>query len=196
MIRNLEKKLKFIELIDKMKDIKRAIILINWRKETNAEHTFHVAMMVVLFIEDFPRLDQNKCLKMALFHDLVEIFAWDTVLFDEKMEKTKLEREKKALLMLEKVLWKSEFRSYKELIEEYENKMSDESIFVNQLDKLQPMIQVVLEWWKTWHEFKIDKKRLLKNKRAKIDWKFWLDKVLEKYLKIAEKNKMYYEEKY
>jgi 5'-deoxynucleotidase YfbR-like HD superfamily hydrolase len=32
-------------------------------------------MMVIVFIEDFPELDSLKCIKMALFHDLVEIFA-------------------------------------------------------------------------------------------------------------------------
>jgi len=54
-------------------------------------------MMVVILIEDFPKLDSLKCVKMALFHDLVEIFAGDTVIFDEKMEKTKKQRELKAI---------------------------------------------------------------------------------------------------
>ncbi len=44
MIKNLENKLKFIELLDKMKDIERAIILKNGRFETYAEHVFHIAM--------------------------------------------------------------------------------------------------------------------------------------------------------
>ena len=92
MITNLKEKLKFIELMDEMKNIERAIRLKNWREETNAEHSFHMAMMVVVLIEDFPQLDNIKCIKMALFHDLVEIFAWDTVIFDEEREKTKKER--------------------------------------------------------------------------------------------------------
>jgi 5'-deoxynucleotidase YfbR-like HD superfamily hydrolase len=32
-------------------------------------------MMIMIFIEDFPELDFSKCLKMALLHDIVEIFA-------------------------------------------------------------------------------------------------------------------------
>ena len=120
MIKNLQNKLKFIELIDEMKSIKRAIFLRNWRQETNAEHSYHLAMMVIVFSEDFPELNIEKCLKVALIHDLVEVFAWDTVIFDKKMEKTKKEREAKAVLQLEEVLWKDSFKEIKNLILEYE----------------------------------------------------------------------------
>ena len=83
MIKNLENKLKFIELLDQMKDIERAMLLRNGRRENNAEHSFHLAMIVIVFIEDFPELDELKVIKMALFHDIVEIFAWDTIIFDK-----------------------------------------------------------------------------------------------------------------
>ena len=71
MIKNLENKLKFIELLDKMKDIKRVILLKNGKFETDAEHTFHVAMMAIVFSSDFPELAQLKTIKIALFNDLV-----------------------------------------------------------------------------------------------------------------------------
>jgi putative hydrolases of HD superfamily len=53
--------------------------------------------MVLTFVEDFPELDSFKCIKMALLHDIVEVFAGDTVIFDAKMEATKEERERKAI---------------------------------------------------------------------------------------------------
>ena len=141
MIKNLENKLKFIELLDKMKDIERAIILKNWRFETDAEHVFHIAMMVVVFVWDFPELDELKTIKIALLHDLVEIFAWDTVIFawdtvifDEKMTKSKKEREELALYELEKVFWKEEFKEFRGLIEEYEERKTEEAQFVYELD--------------------------------------------------------------
>jgi 5'-deoxynucleotidase YfbR-like HD superfamily hydrolase len=31
--------------------------------------------MVMTFIEDFPELDYEKCIKIALIHDLIEIYA-------------------------------------------------------------------------------------------------------------------------
>lgn len=192
MITNIEKKLKFIELMDNMKNIERAIRLKNWRNETDAEHSFHMAMMVIIFSEDFPNLDSFKCLKMALFHDLVEIFAWDTVIFDKKMEKTKKERETKAINQLEKVLWEKDFKNIRILIEEYENRNSLEAEFVHQIDKIQPIIQIVMEWWSSWHEYKIDKNKLINKKYKQLNDKFWLIKLLDKYFEKAEKNNMFY----
>lgn len=82
MITNLENKLRFIELVDEMKSITRTITLKCGRKESDADHSYHLAMMVLTFAEDFPGLDILKCLKLALLHDLVEIFAGDTYIFD------------------------------------------------------------------------------------------------------------------
>ena len=195
MITNLQNKLKFIELMDEMKNIERAIRLKNWREETNAEHSFHLAMMVVILIEDFPKLDSLKCVKMALFHDLVEIFAGDTVIFDEKMEKTKKQRELKAIWQLEEVLWKEDFENIKILIEEYENRSSLEAEFVHQIDKIQPIIQIVMEWGSSWHEYKIDKDKLINKKYKQINDKFWLMQLLDWYFEKAEKENMFYKEK-
>jgi len=180
--------------MDEMKNIERAIRLKNGREETNAEHSFHLAMMVVVFIEDFPELDSLKCIKIALFHDLVEIFAGDTVIFDEKMEKTKEQRELKAIWQLEEVLWKKDFKNIKILIEEYMEKKTPEAEFIHQIDKVQPIIQIVMEWGSSWHEYKIDKEKLIKNKYSKIDDKFWLIKLLDKYFEKAEKENMFYRE--
>jgi putative hydrolases of HD superfamily len=100
MIKNIEKKLKFIELVDEMKNIKRAIFLRDGTQENDAEYSYHLAMMVMTFIDDFPELDYEKCLKIALIHDLIEIYAGDTVALDKEAEKTKKQREKNAFLRL------------------------------------------------------------------------------------------------
>ena len=82
MITNLKNKLKFIELMDEMKNVARVISLRNNTFENDAEHSFHLALMVIVFWEDFPELDLLKCLKLALLHDLVEIYAGDTYFLD------------------------------------------------------------------------------------------------------------------
>ena len=195
MITNIQNKLKFIELMDEMKNIERAIFLRNWRQENDAEHSFHLAMMVIVFIDDFPALNTEKCLKIALLHDIVEVFAGDTVIFDKNMEVTKVERERKAILQLEEVLWKNEFKSFRDIIEEYMDRSSIEAEFVHQIDKFQPIVQIVMEWWKTWNHFKFDKTQLIENKYKKIDDKFWLMKVLDIYFEKAERENMFYSEK-
>lgn len=195
MIKNLENKLKFIELLDEMKNIERAIYLRNWKREDNAWHSFHLAMMVLVFIKDFSNLDVLKCVKMALLHDIVEIFAWDTVIFDTKMEATKEDRERKAIDQLEEVLWKEDFESFRKIIEEYMARSSDEAEFVHQIDKFQPIMQIVMEGWKTWHDWKIDKNKLIDKKYKEVNDKFWLIKILERYFNKAERENMFYKEK-
>ncbi len=61
-------------------------------------------MMVLIFVEDFVDLDVFKCLKMSLLHDLVEVFAGDTYIFDTKAIETKKEREELSLKKLEEIL--------------------------------------------------------------------------------------------
>ncbi len=180
----LKKKLKFLEILEEMKNIKRAIILKSWERETDAEHSYDLAFMIMLFWEDFKdKLNLEKCYKMALLHDIVEIYAWDTVIFDKKMEATKKEREKESLEKIETLLWKEFFRPYKKIIEEYESKNTLEAKFVNQIDKLQPVIQIVNEWWTSWVKYNISKEEVFKKKRSQIDNTFWLRDILEDYIK-------------
>ena len=108
------------------------------------------------------------------------------------MTKTKKQREAKAILKLEKVLWKKDFKEYKKLILEYENKSSLEAEFVYELDKLQPMIQIVMEWWSTWKNYKINKEKLMKDKYKKITNKFWFRDILRRYERLAEEKDVFY----
>jgi 5'-deoxynucleotidase YfbR-like HD superfamily hydrolase len=62
------------------------------------------------------------------------------VIFDAKMEATKDEREQKAIIQLEEVLWEESFAPMKEIIEEYMNRSSLEAEFVHQIDKFQPIM--------------------------------------------------------
>ena len=101
-------------------------------------------MMVMILIDDFPDLDALKCLKLALLHDLVEIFAGDTYIFDTEWVKNKKEREHASLLKIEEIVGKDQFREFKSIIDEYESHQTREAQFVYQLDKLHPMIQIYM----------------------------------------------------
>jgi putative hydrolase of HD superfamily len=146
----------------------------------------------MVFIEDFPELDYLKCLKIALLHDIVEIFAWDTYIFDKEGIDTKKQRELESLKKIEKVLWENKFSDYKKIIEEYEDKNTKESIFVSQLDKLQPVIQVYIMWWKDHFTYKAKKEAVFENKYKIIDDTFGLRKVLDVYFEKLVKWNMFY----
>ena len=93
----LKKQMEFIVEVDKVKNIFRQTYLADGkRKENDAEHSWHLAMMVVILSEYFKGADILKTVKMVLIHDLVEIYAGDTFAYDEKGYLDKDEREQAA----------------------------------------------------------------------------------------------------
>lgn len=81
---DLSKQISFIKEIDKIKYIQRKTKLFNSdRPENDAEHSWHLAMMTIVLAEhaDIP-IDVLKVVKMVLIHDIVEIDAGDTFIYD------------------------------------------------------------------------------------------------------------------
>ena len=91
MTDRLKQQLSFLVEIDKMKSILRQTLLIDKsRRENDAEHSWHFAMMAMILAEYAdPNVDLNHVLRMALVHDLIEVyaghtFAYDTVGYEDK----------------------------------------------------------------------------------------------------------------
>ena len=81
----LKKQAKFIEEIEKLKAVTRFNRTIDGRFENSAEHSWQVAFVSNLLYEYYPqKLDMGKVTLMLLLHDLGEIYAGDTWVFDEK----------------------------------------------------------------------------------------------------------------
>ena len=94
----LEKQFRFLEEVDKEKQIFRQTYLADGkRKENDAEHAWHLALMTALLSEYANEpIDVLKTMGMVLFHDVVEIDAGDTYAYDEDGKKTQAQREQKA----------------------------------------------------------------------------------------------------
>lgn len=76
-----EKQLEFLIKADKLKNVLRQTVLVDEsRQETVAEHSWHFALTAATLLEysNFPKIDMLKVLKMALVHDLVEVYAGGT----------------------------------------------------------------------------------------------------------------------
>lgn len=162
-----EKKiLKFIEEIDKFKFVTRIIHMQKGNlMEDDAQHSWHLAMMVWLFSGHFDKkINLNQAIKMTLMHDLVEIYAGDTFAYDVEGRKDKKKREDKAAKKLFKMLPKNLEEEMHQLWNEYENRVTPEAIFVQAMDKIHPMIQIHLAKGKTWREYKITSKMIWENK--------------------------------
>ena len=141
-----QKALNFLKLIDQYKNIFRLIYLDNKKRlENDAEHSWHLAMMVWIFAPFYETpVNLEKCIKMALMHDLVEIYAGDVHSFDEEGRKNKKLREDKAAIKLFAKLPQPLKTEFKQLWVEYEDKKTAEAIFTQAIDKLHPLLQNTL----------------------------------------------------
>ena len=160
----LQKQLDFIVEIDRMKTVYRQNVLIHEdRQENDAEHSWHLAVMAMLLREHFnePHIDLLKSIKMALIHDLVEIYAGDTFCYDEEGKKDKLEREKESANRLFALLPEDQSQEFHDLWEEFEQAASGEARFAACLDRLQPLLLNINTEGHTWRKPGVTKEKIL-----------------------------------
>lgn len=100
-INRLNQQFAFIREIDKEKFIGRQTYLTDAkRKENDAEHAWHMAIMTLLLSEYAnQKIDVLKTISMLLIHDLVEIDAV-TPMHMMKREKRRRRRENRKLLIV------------------------------------------------------------------------------------------------
>lgn len=140
-IEKLRKQMDFIIEIDKMKNIYRQTLVLNEdRAENDAEHSWHLAMMVMLLSEYANEpIDVPHTIKMVLIHDIVEVDAGDTYCYDKEGYKDKAEREEKAAQRLFGMLPEEQRNELYRLWREFEEFKTPESKFANAVDRCQPM---------------------------------------------------------
>ena len=176
----LEQQIQFIKEIDKLKQIFRQNIVIGTeRNENDAEHSWHLAMMAILFSEYSTDKNINilKVVKMVLIHDLVEIDAGDTFCYDEKGYEDKEEREKKAAQKLFSLLPSDQAKEILELWNEFEQLNTPESRFAAGIDRFQPLILNYNTSGHTWQKPGITSANVLKRnelleKNAPLLWEY------------------------
>ena len=150
----LEKQFEFIREIDKEKNIFRQTYLADGlRKENDAEHSWHMAVMVMLLSEYAnEEIDVLKTMSMVLVHDLIEIDAGDTYASDTEGNKTKKERELKAADRLFSLLPTDQKEKLRALWDEFEEGVTPEARFANTMDKIQPLVLNNASGGKSWVE--------------------------------------------
>jgi putative hydrolase of HD superfamily len=148
----LKKQIDFIVEIDKLKHILRRTVLIDKsRRENDAEHSWHLAVMAILLKEYAAEdVDLEKVMKMVLVHDLVEIDAGDTFCYDAKANLDKRDRELCAADRLFAILPEDQAKELRRLWEEFEECTTPEARFAASLDRLQPFIHNVHTDGHTW----------------------------------------------
>ena len=167
MNQRLHEQIQFLIEIDKLKHVFRRTRLLNGsRYENDAEHAWHLAMMVMVLHEHSNQpVELSKVVKMVLIHDLVEIDAGDTFLYDEKNIISKQEAETKAAVRIFGLLPDDQRRELIDLWEEFERKQTPEARFAAALDRLEPLIQNAHTEGHAWIKYGITKNQVInKNK--------------------------------
>lgn len=148
----LDQQLKFIAEIDKMTSVlRRTLLLDRSRAENDAEHSWHIAVMALLFKEyAVVEVNIHHAVEMLLVHDLVEIYAGDTFAYDTAGNETKAAREQEAADKLFALLPEEQGSYIRSLWNEFDAKNSADAKYANCLDRLQPFLHNVLTEGFTW----------------------------------------------
>ena len=138
----LKKQLDFSLEIDKEKNIIRQTHLSGQgRKENDAEHAWHMAIMAYLLREYAnEEVDISKVMLMCLIHDIVEIDAGDTYAYDTDGLATQRAREDAAKERIFSLLPEDQKAELISLFDEFEDSRSPEARFAHAIDNLQPLI--------------------------------------------------------
>lgn len=136
----LQKQMAFCLEIDKEKKIGRQTYVSDAsRKENDAEHAWHMAIMALILSEYANQeIDLLKTVSMLLIHDLVEIDAGDTYAYDETSRASQTEREVNAADRIFGMLPGDQGQKLRALWEEFEAQETPEAKFARTLDNFQP----------------------------------------------------------
>jgi putative hydrolases of HD superfamily len=163
----LRRQLEFILEIDRLKSVLRQSYLIdNDRHENSAEHSWHLAVAAMVLAEHAKEpIDVSKVIRLVLVHDLVEIDAGDTFIYDEAGNAGKAAREQKAADRLFGLLPEEQGKTFMVLWREFEDRQTPEAKFAFALDRLMPILHNVFTQGGSWKEHGIRQEQAIAKNR-------------------------------
>lgn len=165
---HLLKQVAFIKEIDKLKYILRKTRLFHSdRHENDAEHSWHLAMMTIVLAEHSDKpIDILKVLKMVLIHDIVEIDAGDTFIYDATKSHTNTDEELMAAKRIFGLLPTAQAEEFIAIWKEFEDGISNEAKFARSMDRFEPLLQNTSNDGGTWKEFDVPYQQVYDKKKA------------------------------
>ncbi|EJG0691270.1 HD domain-containing protein [Vibrio parahaemolyticus] len=187
----LEKQLALLIELDKLKSVLRRtrVKSAEGRLENSGEHSWHVALMAVLMEEHANApVDICRVMKMLLIHDVVEIDAGDTFVYDTAATKDQAEKEIKAAERLFGMLPTDQGQELLALWQEFEAAQSDDAKYAKALDRLIPMLLNYHNNGQSWKENSVTREQALTiNKRIEFGSVTLWDKAKELIEEATEK---------
>ncbi|HHG3242935.1 TPA: HD domain-containing protein [Vibrio parahaemolyticus] len=187
----LEEQLALLIELDKLKSVLRRtrVKSAEGRLENSGEHSWHVALMAVLMEEHANApVDICRVMKMLLIHDVVEIDAGDTFVYDTAATKEQAEKEIKAAERLFGMLPTDQGQELLALWQEFEAAQSDDAKYAKALDRLIPMLLNYHNNGQSWKENSVTREQALTiNKRIEFGSVTLWDKAKELIEEATEK---------
>lgn len=165
--KRLLKQLEFVREIDKAKGVLRQSVLLDHsRRENDAEHSWHLAVMAILLEEHAKEpVDLLKVVKMLLIHDIVEIDAGDTYAYDIKAHDDKEERERRAAERIFGLLPEEQGEEFRRLWEEFEARETPEARYAAAMDRFQPLMFNYFTEGATWKAHGVTREQVVARNR-------------------------------
>ena len=186
MDERLKNQMDFALEIDKEKNIFRQTSLSgHGRKEDDAEHAWHMAVMAYLLKEYAnEEVDIAHVMIMCLIHDIVEIDAGDTYAYDDEGKKTQKLREEQAKKRIFSILPEDQARELSGIFEEFEANETPEARFAHTMDNLQPVMLNNSNDGSDWVEHGVDREHVYGRQRKSAEGSVTLfEEVIDKIIK-------------
>lgn len=187
----LEKQLALVIELDKLKSILRRtrVKSAEGRLENSGEHSWHVALMAILMEEHANApVDICRVMKMLLIHDVVEIDAGDTFVYDTAASQEQAKKEIRAAERLFGMLPSEQEQELLALWHEFEAAQTDDAKYAKALDRLIPMLLNYHNNGQSWKEHGVSREQALTiNKRIEFGSVTLWDKAKELIEEATEK---------
>ncbi len=184
----LKKTIDFIDYLDKLKYITRRNSLHDKsRQENTAEHSWHAAMAALLLVPFANEpVDINKVIKMLLIHDLIEIEAGDTFVYDLEAAKAQEAKENEAARRIFMELAPpDQGPALLGLWEEFEARQTPEAKFAKAIDRFMPIFSNLINGGASWqpNQIAVSQVRTLSEKIRDGSYPLW--EIVDQELKKA-----------
>jgi len=138
---NLNDTVDFIKEIEKLKSVTRFNRTLDGRFENSAEHSWQGAIAAMVLQDYYPeKLNMEKVMSMLLIHDLGEIYAGDTWVFDDQKKLHSHDRELESIEKTMSILPEEKYLNMKNSWLEFEKGQSAEARYARVIDALVPLI--------------------------------------------------------
>ena len=188
MDERLKKQMVFSLEMDKEKGIGRQTYILDaLRKENDAEHGWHLALMTMVLSEySNEPIDVARTMSMVVIHDIVEIDAGDTYAYDSVGNESKAEREQKAADRIFNILPEDQAEYFMNLWREFEEGATPEAKFATAIDSVQPLMLNDASNGLAWREHQVEATKVIARAEKKI--RPGSEKLYQMVLDIIEKN--------